>query len=155
MSVLQTDFEFQLPQGYVDSEGTRHREGVMRLATAADEILPQRDPRVQANPPYIGVILLSRVVTRLGTIDDITPPVVEGLFVSDLAYLQDLYERINNRGADAVDAHCPECGEGFEVHVGTQPSMDSAADDDHQQETMQMDSTAKTNGAIESGNQMR
>ena len=116
-SVLQTEFEFTLPQGYTDDEGNRHQSGVMRLATAADEIKPLNDPRVKANPSYLTVILLSRVITRLGTVEDVTPPVIEDLFVSDLAYLQDLYERVNARGADTVDAVCPECGEGFEVTV--------------------------------------
>lgn len=116
-SPLQTEFEFTLPQGYADDEGTLHREGVMRLATAADEIQPLRDPRVRSNSSYLTIILLSRVVTRLGTLDDVTPHVIENLFVSDLAYLQDLYERVNERGANVVDAVCPECGEEFEVAV--------------------------------------
>lgn len=116
-SVLQTEFEFTLPQGYADDDGTLHQRGVMRLATAADEIKPLNDPRVKANPSYLTVILLSRVVTKLGTLEDVTPPVIESLFVSDLAYLQDLYERVNTRGADAVDAVCPDCGEEFEVPV--------------------------------------
>lgn len=116
-SVLQTEFEFTLPQGYTDDEGNRHQRGVMRLATAADEIKPLNDPRVKANPSYLTVILLSRVVTGLGTLEDVTPPVIEDLFVADLAYLQDLYERVNTRGADAVDAVCPDCGEEFEVPV--------------------------------------
>lgn len=124
---LQTEFEFTLPQGYADDGGTLHREGVMRLATAADEIKPARDPRVQSNPPYMTVILLSRVVTELGTVDDVTPHVVENLYVSDLAYLQDLYERVNERGADAVDTACPECGEEFGVEVETGASIDAEA----------------------------
>jgi hypothetical protein len=120
-STLQTEFEFTLPQGYVDDEGTLHTDGVMRLATAADEILPLKDPRVRSNESYLTVILLSRVVTRLGTLDDVTPHVVENLFVSDLAYLQDLYGRVNERGADVVDAVCPSCEERFEVEVGPAP----------------------------------
>lgn len=116
-SVLQTEFEFTLPQGYTDEEGNRHQRGVMRLATAADEIKPLNDPRVKANPSYLTVILLSRVVTKLGTVEDVTPPVIEDLYVADLAYLQDLYERVNTRGADVVDAVCPDCGEAFEVTV--------------------------------------
>lgn len=115
--VLQTEFEFTLPNGYADDEGDLHREGAMRLATAADEIKPANDPRVQSNPSYMTVILLSRVITDLGTLEDVTPHVVENLFVSDLAYLQDMYERVNEREADTVDATCPACGEGFEVHV--------------------------------------
>ena len=115
--VLQTEFEFTLPQGFADDDGTLHREGVMRLATAADEIKPLTDPRVQSNSSYLTVILLARVVTELGTLDDVTPHVIENLYVSDLEYLQDLYERINTRGADAVDAVCPACGEEFAVDL--------------------------------------
>jgi hypothetical protein len=117
LSPLQTEFEFTLPRGYVDDDGTLHREGTMRLATAADEILPLKDPRVGANESYLTVILLSRVLTRLGGVDDVTTHVVENLFVSDLAYLQELYERVNARGADVVDTVCPDCGEQFEATV--------------------------------------
>lgn len=138
--VLQTEFEFTLPNGYADDDGELHREGVMRLATAADEIKPQNDPRVQSNPSYMTVILLSRVITDLGTLDEVTPHVVENLFVSDLAYLQDMYERINEREADTVDATCPECGESFEVQVAADggtvvgtgnatPEVESTAED--------------------------
>lgn len=115
--VLQTEFEFTLPQGYADDEGELHREGTMRLATAADEIKPAKDPRVQSNPSYLSIILLSRVVTELGTLEAVTPHVVENLFVSDLAYLQDLYERVNERGTNTIDAVCPECNHEFEVEV--------------------------------------
>lgn len=125
-STLQTEFEFTLPRGYVDDEGTCHTEGQMRLASAADEIKPLTDPRVQSNESYLTVILLSRVVMSLGTLPEVTPAVVEDLFVSDLAYLQDLYERINARTANAVDAVCPECGENFAVAVS--PETSSAAD---------------------------
>lgn len=93
--MLQTEFEFTLPMGYVDADGNVHKDGVMRLATAADEILPLRDPRVQNNPAYLVVILLSRVITRLGTLSQVTPQVIEGLFAADLAYLQDRYNIIN------------------------------------------------------------
>jgi len=117
--VLQTEFEFTLPNGYADDDGELHREGAMRLATAADEIKPSKDPRVQSNPSYMTVILLSRVITDLGTLDEVTPHVVENLFVSDLAHLQDMYERINERGSDTVDATCPDCGTAFEVGVAT------------------------------------
>jgi hypothetical protein len=92
---FQTEVEFTLPKGYIDGEGCLHREGVMRLATAADEILPLKDPRVQANPGYFTVIVLARVITRLGSLPDINTKVVEGLFASDLNHLQALYERIN------------------------------------------------------------
>ena len=116
---LQTEFPFTLPQGYIDDDGTMHAEGTMRLATAGDEIQPLRDPRVKANASYLTIILLSRVVTRLGSLEEVTPHVIESLFVSDLAYLQDLYERVNTHGTDAVDAVCPECDEQFEVHIGS------------------------------------
>jgi len=115
--VLQTEFEFTLPNGYADDDGELHRNGAMRLATAADEIKPTKDPRVQSNPSYMTVILLSRVITDLGSLDEVTPHVVENLFVSDLAYLQNMYERINERGANTVEATCPECTERFEVRV--------------------------------------
>lgn len=92
---FQTEVEFELPRGYLDATGVLHRRGIMRLATAADEIVPLRDPRVQQNAAYLSIIVLSRVVTRLGSLTDIDPRVIEGLFASDLDYLQRLYERIN------------------------------------------------------------
>jgi hypothetical protein len=98
---LQTEFDFKLPKGYVDGDGTLHREGRMRLATAADEILPLKDPRVKSNPSYLTVIVLSRVVTQLGSLEDISPRTVEGLFVEDLAFLQDLYRQINGGNEEA------------------------------------------------------
>ena len=106
--MFQTEFEFKLPCGYLDEEGTLHREGVMRRATAADEILPLKDPRVQKNEAYLIVILLSRVITRLGSVAAVNPKVVENLFATDLAFLQDLYNRINDLNADA--GACPHCG---------------------------------------------
>lgn len=111
---LQTEYEFTLPKGYVDGEGTLHKKGVMRLATAKDEILPQKDPRVQSNPAYLLVILLSRVVTRLGSLSDINPQVIEDLFLQDLSYLQELYQRINNDEI-AFKVMCPHCNEEIEV----------------------------------------
>lgn len=92
---LQTEFEFELPKGYVDKDGNLHRTGVMRLATAGDEILPLKDPRVQSNPSYLTIVLLSRVITRLGDLPDVNPRIIEGLFVEDLAFLQRLYGSIN------------------------------------------------------------
>src|ERR1041384_1910567 len=92
---FQNEIEFELPKGYVDDGGTLHRGGTMRLATAADEILPLRDPRVQQNEAYLAVIVLARVVIRLGSLPNIHPGIVEGLYASDLAYLQRLYERFN------------------------------------------------------------
>src|SRR6056297_1997469 len=118
-SALQTEHEFTLPQGYVDDEGTLHKEGRMRLATAADEIKPLKDPRVQQNSSYLTIVLLSRVVTDLGSLDSVDTPVIENLFVQDLEYLQGLYERVNNRGANVVPTTCPECGEEFDVAVET------------------------------------
>jgi hypothetical protein len=117
MSSFQTEFEFALPHGYVDEEGNLHKEGVMRLATAADEILPLKDPRVQSNPAYLSIILLSRVVITLGSLSTVNPRIIEGLFVSDLAYLQDLYYRINENGANVIKAACPKCEHKFEVGV--------------------------------------
>lgn len=106
---FQTEIEFTLPKGYVDPDGTLHRDGRMRLATAADEILPLKDPRVKANPAYLAVIVLSRVITRLGGLEDVSTKVVEGFFASDLNYLQDLYESFNGEG-EAVE---PGQAEGF------------------------------------------
>src|SRR3954464_5737487 len=93
--MFRTEHEFVLPHGYLDEDGELHREGVMRLAPAADEILPLKDPRVQKNPAYLVVIVLSRVVTRLGSLDAVTTKTIENLFVADLAFLQGLYNEIN------------------------------------------------------------
>jgi len=113
--MFQTEYEFTLPMGYADAEGNLHRDGVMRLATAADEILPLKDPRVQSNQAYLIVILLSRVVTRLGDLREINPGVIENLFSADLAYLQDYYRRINANGHSRARVMCPECESEFEV----------------------------------------
>jgi hypothetical protein len=115
MNTLQTEFEFVLPTGYLDDLGDVHRDGSMRLATAGDEILPLKDPRVQANPAYLVVILLSRVVTRLGSLETVNPKVIEALFASDLAYLQDFYNRINGNGTASLQVTCPSCERRFEV----------------------------------------
>lgn len=114
---FRTEFEFTLPKGYVDEDGNLHKKGTMRLATAADEILPMKDPRVQANPAYLTVILLSRVITKLGSLQTINTKVIENLFASDLAYLQDMYRRINEDGTAAIKATCPKCEHQFEVEV--------------------------------------
>lgn len=116
---LQTEFEFTLPRGYVDSDGNLHRDGVMRLATAADEIYPLKDMRVKANQAYLVIVLLSRVVTRLGSLTSITPTVIERLFSADLAYLQDFYRQINENGSSHRVATCPECNHSFEVDLGS------------------------------------
>ncbi len=115
---LQTEFEFTLPRGYVDRDGNLHRQGVMRLATAADEIAPQRDPRVTANQAYLAVILLARVVTKLGSLPDVNTGVIEKLFSADFAYLQDFYRRINEDGTATVPATCPACSHKFMVELG-------------------------------------
>jgi hypothetical protein len=115
--MLQTEFPFELPLGLADPEGRLHRQGVMRLATAFDEIAPLKDPRVQANPAYALVILLSRVVTSLGTLEHINPKTIEGLFAGDLAYLQDLYRRINENGRNVAHARCPHCDRDFELEL--------------------------------------
>jgi hypothetical protein len=115
--VFQTEYEFKLPFGFVDEEGSLHRDGIMRLATAADEILPLKDPRVQANQAYLVVILLSRVVTRLGSVEQITPKVIEGLYAADLEYLQELYNRINRSGKTSQATVCPECSHSFETEM--------------------------------------
>jgi hypothetical protein len=103
---FQTEIDFELPKGYVDDEGTLHRHGVMRLATAADEILPLRDPRVQQNEAYLIVIVLARVIVRLGSLKDIHTGVIEGLYASDMAFLQRLYEKLN-AGDDGETAVAP------------------------------------------------
>lgn len=108
-AAFQTEIEFELPKGYVDDAGTLHRRGVMRLATAADEILPLRDPRVQQNEAYMTVIVLARVIVRLGSLADVHTGVIEGLYASDLAYLQRLYERFNG-GDDAEPDPVPAPG---------------------------------------------
>lgn len=115
MSTFQTEFSFELPKGYVDGEGNLHKKGTMRLATAADEILPMKDPRVQQNPSYISIILLARVVTRLGTLPAIDTRIIERLFTADLAFLQDLYQKINQLEPPVIKTICPHCNEQIEI----------------------------------------
>lgn len=115
--MFETEFEFELPLGYADEDGTLHRDGVLRRATAADEILPLRDPRVEKNPAYLIVILLSRVITRLGSLDQVTPNVIEHLYATDLAYLQDLYNRVNAVEPERLQVLCPECEREIQVEV--------------------------------------
>ncbi|MVB09367.1 hypothetical protein CAFE_00150 [Caprobacter fermentans] len=112
---LMTEYEFTLPDGYVDESGTLHRDGVMRLATAADEILPMKDYRVQQNPSYLTILILSRVIVRLGTLKEVGTDVVERLFARDLAFLNDMYQRLNGLEDRTVSAVCPQCGEKFEI----------------------------------------
>jgi hypothetical protein len=114
---LVTEFSFLLPRGYVDRSGTVHRDGVMRLATARDELVPLRDDRVRENPAYLTVVLLGRVVTRLGSVTDIHAGVIENLFAADLAFLQDLYRRVNQEGHTRAGVACPECGHSFAIDL--------------------------------------
>ena len=125
MQDFETEFAFTLPRGFVDSSGTVHREGIMRLANAGDEILPMRDPRVQQNPGYLTIILLARVITKLGTLPTVDTNVVERLYTIDLAYLQDLYQRINTMEMPVYKTICPHCGEEIEVPINF---MESAYD---------------------------
>jgi len=117
MMQFWTEFPFTLPRGYVDASGQLHSEGRMRLATALDEIEAIRDPRVQDNEAYLPVLLLSRVVTHLGGISTVTPQVIAGLFAIDLAYLEDLYQRINSPEQVVVGTVCPYCSGQFQVAV--------------------------------------
>ena len=114
---MKTEFEFSLPKGYVDSDGAVHREGIMRLATARDEIEPLREPSVRQNGAYLAVLLLSRVVTRLGAIATVTPDLIEGLFAADFDHLQRLYERVNSSEEVVGTVTCPTCSSAFEVDL--------------------------------------
>jgi len=115
---LQTEFAFTLPRGYVDGEGNLHKQGTMRLATAMDEIGPLRDLRVKSNQAYLAVMLLARVINRLGSLSEVNTGIIENLFSADFAYLQDFYRRINENGTANISATCPECNHEFEVDLG-------------------------------------
>ena len=115
--MLHTEYEFTLPCGFVDENGTLHREGVMRLAMAVDEVEAMRDARVRANDAYLSILLLSRVVTRLGSIAPVTAGVIERLFSADFVYLQDLFVRINEVGGNVVETQCPACGTHFSLDL--------------------------------------
>jgi hypothetical protein len=114
---LQTEFEFTLPRGYVDQDGNLHRHGLMRLATAMDEITPLRDLRVRTNQAYLVIILLSRVVVKLGSLTSISTGVIENLFAADLAYLQAFYRQINEQGKSTFTVTCPDCHKEIEVDL--------------------------------------
>ncbi len=114
---MKTEVAFTLPRGFLDSAGTVHREGTMRLATARDEIEPLRDPAVRQNEAYLSVLLLARVVTRIGTVREIDPPLIESLFAADFDHLQRLYERVNTDGEAVGVLACPECEHSFEVDL--------------------------------------
>jgi len=143
---LQTEFEFTLPKGYVDDDGTLHKEGRMRLATAADEIQPLKEPRVQSNSSYLTIVLLARTVTELGSLDTVDEGVIQNLFVSDLEYLQAMYERVNNGGLNAVETACPDCGEQFTVeaetgaHIEESGALDGADQGQNSDQVLPMDS---------------
>ncbi|MEV1024959.1 hypothetical protein [Streptomyces sp. NPDC050264] len=114
---LRTEFDFELPRGYVDEAGTVHRHGAMRLATARDELRPQIDLRVKENPAYLSVVLLSQVITRIGTITDVHAGIVERMYATDVAFLQDFYRRVNSEGHTRAAVTCPHCEGGFEVDL--------------------------------------
>jgi hypothetical protein len=108
--MLQIEFEFTLPCGYIDEQGNLHRQGVMRRANALDEIEPLVDPRVRANEAYLSILLLSRVITRMGTLTQISPAMIARLFATDFIYLQDLYVRVNSADGGVIETQCPSCG---------------------------------------------
>lgn len=114
---LRTEFDFELPRGYLDSDGVLHRSGTMRLATARDELLPLYDARVQENAAFTTVVLLGRVISRLGTLPSVDSNVVENMFASDVAFLQDLYRRINAEGHTRAAVTCPECSHRFTLDI--------------------------------------
>jgi hypothetical protein len=114
---LRTEFEFELPRGYVDRSGTVHRKGVMRLATARDELVPLHDERVRENPAYLTIVLLGRVITRLGTLEEVHGGILENMFASDVAFLQDLYQRVNQEGQTRATVTCPSCNRDFTVDM--------------------------------------
>ena len=120
--MLQTEFEFALPFGFVDDAGTLHREGVMRLATARDEVDVSGDPRVRANEAYAPVVMLSRVVIRLGSISGVTPAVIERLYAADFGYLQELFVRLNDAGEQLIETECPACGTRFPRDLNQVPA---------------------------------
>ena len=120
MAAIKTEHRFHLPRGYVDSDGAVHRDGVMRLATARDEILPLSDYRVQSNRAYLVIVLLSRVITKLGEVDKVNVEVVENLFSTDLAYLQEFYRKINEEvGTPKHHVACPKCANEFDIDMST------------------------------------
>jgi hypothetical protein len=114
---LRTEYPFVLPRGFVDEHGKLHRTGAMRLATAKDELTAHAEPQVRQNPAYLSVYLLMRTLTELGSVPTIDRFVVEHLFASDLAFLQDMYRRNNQQGHTEAEVDCPECGHRFLVDV--------------------------------------
>jgi len=125
---VRSEVPFTLPRGLVDGKGRVHREGVMRLATARDEIEPLRDPDVRRNPAYFTVLLLSRVVLKIGKVDDITPELIEGMYAVDFDHLQRLYERLNCATEAVGSVTCPECSATFEVDLSQVDDVPTARD---------------------------
>lgn len=117
MSSFQTEVSFELPKGYIDKNGEVHKSGVMRLANAADEIVPLNDPRVKMNAGYLSILLLERVIIKLGNLPKVSANVIENLFTSDMAYLQDLYQKINAAEPQTADFVCPKCSHKFQVNL--------------------------------------
>src|SRR5574340_529776 len=115
--LLQTEFEFTLPHGYIDAQGNLHRHGTMRLARAMDEIEPLQDARVRANHAYLSILLLSRVITHLGDIHPVNAATMEALFSADMTYLQNLYIQVNDVGTSIVETQCPACGTRFDLDL--------------------------------------
>lgn len=114
---MTTQFDFELPKGFVDSKGVVHKRGKMRLATAGDEISATRDPRVLSNPSYLAIVVLSSVITELEGVDVVAPSTVERFFTADLAFLQDMYQRINDIEPPTMQTVCPDCGKVYEVPI--------------------------------------
>ncbi len=114
---LQTEFEFELPIGFVDGNGVTHKRGRMRLATAYDEIAPLGDARVQKNEAYLPILLLARVITQLGDLSSLSPTIVENLYIADLTYLQALYRQINEDGKTIMTVKCSHCDQQHEIDL--------------------------------------
>ena len=115
--MIATEFEFMLPRGFVDEQGTVHRHGVMRLATAKDEMTVQKDRRIKESPEYATLIMFSRVMVSLGTLTEVTPGLLENLFSVDLNYLREFYNRINQQGNLEIPVHCPHCSNRFNAEL--------------------------------------
>ncbi|GMB10871.1 MAG: phage tail assembly protein [Candidatus Improbicoccus devescovinae] len=117
MPNFETLYDFTLPKGYIDHEGNIHKDGKMRLASAVDEIIPLNDQRVKLNPGYLSILLLERVIVKLGKLPKISANIIENLFTSDMTYLQDLYQRINSIEPQVFGTSCPSCNHSFSVNV--------------------------------------
>lgn len=114
---LRTEFDFTLPRGLIDSQNRVHRHGVMRLATAKDEIFVQKQRKVQDNPAYAVLVMLSQVITRLGSLNSVSPDLLEELVILDIAYLREFYNQVNQQGNAYIPAHCPNCNTQFKVEI--------------------------------------